>query len=147
MGIINSLIKVFQLNESFFIYMAVFFIFLFLISRFLLNPYLHAFEKRDEKTQGRLLLVSQIQEENKALTKQYKQKLVGFNQRFQEKLEDKKKELGKKNISEINQARKNSQKWIEEQRQVFLNDFNKAKKEIQTKALRLAKELTSKLIS
>ncbi len=145
MGIIKSLIEAFQLNETFFVYMAVFFVFLFLVSRLLLTPYFYAFLKRDEKTQGRLILSSQLQEENQSLIKEYKQKLVHFNQRFQEKLKEKKEELNKKNILELDRIKKTTHKWIQEQRVVFQNDFNKAKEEVKKEAPSLAEQLNLKL--
>ena len=146
MGTINSLIEVFHLNESFFIYLTFFFLFLFLISRFLLTPYLHAFLKRDEKTQGRLLLTSQIQTENENLIQEYNQKLIQFNQKFQQKLGEKKEELSQKNQSAIDQTRKEIEQWVQEQKKTFQNDFNKAQQEIKTQAPKLAEELSSKLV-
>ena len=146
MGTINSLIEIFHLNESFFIYFAFFFLFLFLISRFLLTPYLHAFLKRDEKTQGRLLLTSQVQKQNEDLTQEYNQKLIQFNQRFQEKLGKKKEELSQKNMLAMSQIQKETRQWIQEQKQIFQNDFNKAQEEIKKQAPLLAEELSSKLV-
>ena len=145
MDTIKSLIEVFNLNEAFFVYIALFFIFLFLTSKGLLSPYLESFLKRDEQTQGRFDLSLKLQKENQELEEKYKVKLVEFNKKFQEALKNKEKELLEKNLKEIELAQKDSQKWIHEQLASFKEDFLKARGDIQIEAPKLAEQLASKI--
>ena len=146
METLNSVIRVLQLNETFFIYLVVFFIFMLFIAQVLLKPYYEKFLVREEQTQGRALLSTQLKKEEDQLNKEYEQRLAGFHQKFQKELNERKNQILKTQQVHIHQTRKKVQDKIGESMKSFQKELDLAERELEKSAPKLAEDLKLKLI-
>jgi len=146
METLNSIIKVLQLNETFFIYLIVFFTFMLSIAHLLLKPYYERFSAREKQTKGRVLLSTQLKKEEEQLKQRYEQKLVAFHQKFQKELNEKKSQILKTHQVHINQTRKQAQGKIDSALKSFQKELITAEGELEKEAPRLAEKLKLKLI-
>ncbi|MDE0151481.1 MAG: ATP synthase F0 subunit B [Bdellovibrionales bacterium] len=146
METLNSVIQVLQLNETFFIYLIVFFVFMLSVAHFLLKPYYEKFEAREKQTKGRVLLSTQLQKEEEHLNQEYEKKLVAFHQKFQKELNEKKNQILKTHQVQMDQTRKEAQDKINTALESFQKELAKAEEELGREAPQLAKQLKLKLI-
>ena len=146
METLNSIIQVLQLNETFFIYLVIFFIFMLSMAHLLLKPYCDRFVAREKQTRGRVLLSTQIQKEEEQLNQEYEQKLVTFHQKFQKELNEKKNQILKTHQVHIDQTREQAQDKINATLKSFQKELTKAEEELGKEAPQLAEKLKLKLI-
>ena len=146
METLNSVIHVLQLNETFFIYLVVFFIFMLFIAQVLLKPYYEKFLAREKQTQGRAFLSTQLKKEEDQFNKEYEQRLAGFHQKFQKELNERKNQILKTHQVHIHQTRKKAQDKIDESIKSFQKELTLAKEELEKSAPKLAEDLKLKLI-
>ena len=146
METLNSVIRVLQLNETFFIYLVVFFIFMLLIAQTLLKPYFEKFLAQEKQTRGRALLSAQLKKEEEKLHQEYEQRLTAFHQKFQKELNERKTQILKTHQVHIDQTRKQAQEKIDESIKSFQKDLTEAKKELEKEAPKLAENLKLKLV-
>ena len=146
METLNSIIKVLQLNETFFIYLVIFFIFMLAMAQLLLKPYYERFLAREKQTRGRVLLSNQLQKEEKQINQEYEQKLITFHQKFQKELNEKKNQILKTHQIHVDQTRKQAQDKIDSALKVFQKELIRAEEELEKEAPQLAEKLKLKLI-
>lgn len=146
METLNSVIRVLQLNETFFVYLIVFFIFMLFIAQALLKPYYEKFLAREKQTQGRALLSTQLKKEEEKINHEYEQRLAGFHQKFQKELNERKNQILKTHQIHIHQTRKKAQDKINESIKSFQKQLALAEEELERSAPKLAEDLKLKLI-
>ena len=146
METLNSVIHVLQLNETFFVYLVVFFMFMLFIARTLLKPYYEKFLAREKQTQGRVLFSTQLKKEEDQLNKEYEQRLASFHQKFQKELNERKNQILKTHQMHIHQTRKQAQAKIALAMKTFQKELALAEEELEKSAPKLAEDLKLKLI-
>ena len=146
METLNSVIRVLQLNETFFIYLAVFFIFMLFIARTLLKPYYERFLTQEEQTKGRAFLSAQLKKEEEELNREYEQRLADFHQNFQKEIDERKNQILKTHQVHIHQTRKQAQDKITGAMKTFQTEAALAEEELEKSAPKLAENLKLKLI-
>ncbi len=144
METLNSVLQVLQLNHTFFIYVCIFLLFLFLVSKFLLSPVYEKFLVRENLTKGQILRAEDIEKETQTLQEEYEKVLLEYNQKFRQALQEKKNETLQNQQVQIEQAHEQAQNLILKARQDFQHDFIKAKKQLDQEAPQLAQSLLSK---
>lgn len=146
METLNSVIQVLQLNETFFVYLVVFFIFMLFTAQFLLKPYYERFLAQEKQTRGRVLLSTQLKKEEEELNQEYEQRLAGFHQKFQKEVNERKNQILKTHQMHIHQTRKQTQDKIAGAIKTFQKELSLAEEELEKSAPKLAENLKLKLI-
>ena len=145
MDALYSIVQTLQLNQTFFVYLAVFACFLLLTDKFLLSPAYRRFLKQESLTKGQVLQSQNLQEENEKLQQKYEQILLLYNQRIQEALNQEKQKLQTLKQEQINQAQKEAEKLIIQTKKSLNEECSKAQKDLFDQVPQLAQQFLSQV--
>lgn len=146
MEILYSIIKVLEINETLFIYLATFTVIFFLVSNFLMKPYFEKYIQRQEKTKGLIEKAEKMRKENATMLNQYEVQFVAFNEKFSSHLQKKRKEILQNHKKLIEAAHSQARVLIENSKKEFNEQYLKAKKELNSQAPEWAKTLSLKIL-
>ena len=146
METLNSILEVLQLNQTFFVYLVCFFVFLILVSKGLISPVYDRFLERESLTKGQILKAEDLKKENQILMEEYEQKVLEYNQKFQKALQEKKEKILQNQTMQVEKAHQQIQEWAEQSRSSFKNAVVEVRKQLDKTAPLLAKQLISKLM-
>ena len=141
-----SIIDILRLDETFFIYFAVFLFLLFVVSRYLIAPYYQVFLARLEQTEGQIKNADKIQKENQELKKEYETRLALLNSKFQKALKEKVSATYRHQQTLMDEARAQAQVLVSQSQKSLNADVKSAKKQLKLLAPELAQQLSQKLI-
>ena len=146
METLYSVLEVLQLNQTFFIYLVCFFFFLILVSKGLISPVYNRFLTREDLTKGQILKAEELKKENQVLMEQYEQKVLEYNQKFQQALQERKNKILQDQTVQVELAQRQAQEWAKQSKQSLQNTAVEVRKQLNQTADLLAQKLISKLI-
>ncbi len=146
MDMLFSIIKVLQINEMLGVYLIVFTVMFFFVSKFLMQPYYEKYLARQDRTRGLIEKAKKIQKENEETIKKYEKQLYEFNALFNLHLQKKKTEILETHKKLINETHSQAKVLLEKAKKDFSTQYDRVEKALSQKAPKLARELSLKLL-